>query len=655
MADLVVKEFVPYQYEDVLSDIKNRLYDKGYTDVENEGSNAFKLSAILSGVISNLSFNANANIQEMILSSAYNENNIIKGAGFQGYERIKSISYQYQIQVQMTPDTSLPETDTTVREYVINRFDMFTSNGNTYYYMGDPIILNTSNNDIKNSNNNSIATIIVKEGTLYLYKDIDYLTHVVSRYTEKGNIVVETGFELPLGDIEENGVELYVTYAYNNILYEDQKWTKSHSMLMENTEEKRTFIVLEEVNMGTYKIYWKFGGSGTNLDEGSILKCNILTSNGSNGNSDGVFETINESYTYMPLSSVLRITGVDKESKSDIVVNAPRFNNTANRAVTRTDYVSLSNRRPEISKTAVWGSENEIPQYRKSAFFAYIPFYTSNEFVFDSNNNSYTRTIDETYYLLPSEINDILDYYKLYSIPSLKHEYRQPLYIDFNYTIEIASYNPHKSINVTNEDVYVALKDYFAKNIEIFDGIYFNSNSISTINSSTTYSSGITCVVDYNIPLSYKNLDNLFNDNIHYRFVGHLSYPYKYPFDSDNNVILNNLPQIDTIDWLGEGYDLTVDFDNEYQYNNYNTYNILYNGIVCGKYIIVRGLEEYIRIELYVTMTDTTPTLGDWVISNLTYDKFDTTHKLNLKYLNDNFSFIRNSIGRLNKIDFVLN
>ena len=663
MADTLenpVKEFIPYEYDDILIDVKNRFYKKGYTDVDNEGSNAFKLSSILSGVLSNLSFNANANIQEMILSSAFNENNIVKGAGFQGYERLKNISYQYEIKLQMLVDSSVNELDETVRPYLINKFDVFISNGNLYYYCGEPFTVHASNKQITENAPESFITIVVKEGILFPYTEIDYLKHIVKSYTEKDEIRTETSFEIPLDNIEEDGVELYVTYYDGNILWTDQKWEKSYSMLIEDIEDTKSFIVLEDINKGTYNIHWIFSGTGTPLREGSIIKANVLISAGSKGISNGNFSTTSKLYKIVPNYQILKVTGIDKESKEKIVRNAPRFNNSANRAVVRKDYVALSNRRSEVGKVAVWGSENEIPKYRKSGWFSYIPSYKTNNFAFDSVNNIYNRVVDSTYYLTDEEINKIFKYYKQFSIPSLKHESRQPLYVDFDYEIEIVAYNPNISVFKTNEEIFNSIKKYFNDYIEDFKGIYFHSNLITKINETTTYISGITCKTKYNILLSNINFDNSFGDDIHYRFIGHISYPYKYPFSGTNDLIFENLPMIDTPDFLGEGYDLVVDFSNEYLYDTQKTFDIKYNDIVCGKYIVVRGVEEYIRIELYVSnMDNVTPeheiSKNEWIASPLHYDMFNDFKKINLLYPNDNLSFYRNTIGRLNSVSFNIN
>lgn len=650
--EVTVKEFIPYQYEDILLDVKNRFYTKGYTDVDNEGSNAHKLSSILSGVLSNLSFNANANIQEMILSSAYNESNIVKGAGFQGYERLKNISYQYEIKLQMLVDPSLPDTNTSIRQYIIQKHDFFVSNGNLYYYMGESLTLNTSNYDITNNLPNSFAIITVKEGVLFPYSEITYLTHIVKSYSEGNEMKLENSFEIPLNNLEEDGIEVFVTYFDGKILWTDQKWEKSYSMLIEDIEDTESFIVLEDINKGTYDLHWRFSGTGTILGEGSIVKVNALVSGGSKGISNGIFTTANKTYQVVPNYQILKTTGLDKETKNEIATNAPRFNNSANRAVVRKDYIAISNRRSEVGKVAVWGSEDEIPQYRKSGWFSYIPSYQTNIFNFDQINNTYSRQIDSSFYLTNDEINQIFKYYKQFSIPSLKHESRQPLYIDFNYTIEIVAYNPNMSILNTNLDVFNSIKDYFKGYIEDFKMIYFHSNLISTINETTTYISGITCKTNYNILLSNINFDT--GDNIHYKFVGHLSYPYKYPFISIGDPIVEYLPKIDTIDWLGEGFDLTVDFNNPYLYQSYYTYDIKYNDIICGKYIVVRGVEEYIRLELYISKDDEIITENDWLISPLLYNSFNDFKKMNLNYINDNFSFYRNTIGRLNKVEFIL-
>lgn len=445
MADLTVKEFIPYQYEDISTKIKQKFYDKGYTDVNYEGSNANKLASIITGIVSDLSFNANANLQEMILSSAYNETNILRGALAQGYERVRRISYQYKVRIKFVASPLVPENDTTTRVYNINKFDEFTSNGLKYYYMGNPISKTVSNNDILLANANSYVDIEIKEGNLYKYADLSYLTHTVTATLNGVTALTETSLSIPWENIENDGLELFVTYSDGSTLFVDERWYPSSSLLLENIDNNKTYLLLEDPILGTYTLHWKYSNTGTDLSEGSVLKINVLTSSGAGGAYADMFATDKVIYMVSADNIELLVTGINQETKSEIAMNAPRFNNTANRAVTRKDYIAIASKRPEISKVSVWGSENEIPKYRKSAFFSYVPSYVTNEFVYNDSNR-YTRTVDSTFFLTNTEIVTINDYYLNYSIPSLKHETRQPLYIDYDVDINIVSYNSNKSV-----------------------------------------------------------------------------------------------------------------------------------------------------------------------------------------------------------------
>lgn len=652
MAELAVKEFIPYQYEDILTKIKQKFYDKGYTDVNYEGSNANKLASIITGIASDLSFNANANLQEMILSSAYNETNILRGALAQGYERVRRISYQYKVRIRFVASPLVPTNDTTTRVYTINKFDEFTSNGLKYYYMGNSISRTVSNNDILLANSNSYVDIEIKEGNLYKYADLAYLTHVVISVPNGTTAFTETSIPIPWENIEQDGLEIFATYSDGSTLFVDELWYQSQSMLLENINDTKTYLLLEDPILGTYTLHWKYSNSGTDLSEGSVLKMNILTSSGAGGVYADMFATDKIIYMVSADNIELLVTGINQETKSEIAINAPRFNNTANRAVTRKDYVAIASRRPEIAKVSVWGSENEIPKYRKSAFFSYIPSYINTAFVYN-NSNKYTRVVDSTFFLTDTEIANINNYYLQYSIPSLKHEHRQPLYIDYDYNVNIVSYNSNKSIYETNLEVNNTIQSYFNTNIENFESVYFNSTLISEITNTTTYISGVTISLDTSINIDIVNLENTLEDDIHYKLVGHLAYPYVYPFDSNNTLILNNLPQIDTTNFITSGDTLAVDFTNMYYYNGHRTFNIKYNGTICGRYIIVKDVEEYIRFELFIVNSETGAANElEYLTTTLDLTDFIVSKKLNLQYINDNISHTRNSIARLSSITF---
>ena len=65
MAD--IKETIPFSYDEIYSDLVERLIARGY-DAPFEGSNLAQIISILSYVTSSLNFNTAVNINENLLS-----------------------------------------------------------------------------------------------------------------------------------------------------------------------------------------------------------------------------------------------------------------------------------------------------------------------------------------------------------------------------------------------------------------------------------------------------------------------------------------------------------------------------------------------------------------------------------------------------------
>lgn len=669
MAETTITEFVPYQPEKILEDIITRFINKGYTDADQVGSNAHNISTIITGALSMLGLNLNHNISEALISTATKETNILKNAqSVLGYSRIKNVSYQYQVKFKALMDTTLLETDETKRNYILPRYTKFSSNGNDYYYFGDNIVRSLSNKDILDAITESFFEITVKEGTLYKYSDYTNLNYAVQESTTGYN----NSYFLPYQNIEEDGVELFVTYSYSGEFFTDQKWVKSSSMLIENTTEEKKFIVLDDIDSGYNRIFWRYSNVGIVLPVGSILKMNVLISKGTNGKSDGAFTTTLANFEFDTFISTV-MTGVNTEDKNSVAENAPRFNNSANRAVTREDYLAISNRRPEILTTAVWGSEDELPRYSKYVWLSYVPSYRNRNFVYTEVENKYSLPLDGSHYLSDTEIQNIHNYYVPYKIPGIKYNNRHPNYINIEFDMKVVRYDSKLTIFETNKNIFDTVSLYFETTIEKFGAEYFNATVIKRINETTSDISGLNIFPKISSCISTKNfeyaeinnpmaLDPLVPEPINvYKYILHLSYGYDYPFNLDYSLkSFNLLPSIDTLNFADSGFDLYTNFGVglEHYYETELSYDIKINNTgdpltdtIIGKYIIVSGDEEYIRIELYISETLT---------DEINVGQFAEHKLIDLKYTDingnpsDNFSAMRNSLIRLTRVQFIV-
>ncbi|HIP66936.1 MAG TPA: hypothetical protein EYH09_02320, partial [Candidatus Nanopusillus sp.] len=236
--------------------------------------------------------------------------------------------------------------------------------------------------------------LIVKEGTLKRYSDMDDegnilypdLSFIVTKEMAKAEF-----FTIFSPNVEDNGIELFIS---TNEDEEKASWVQRKNLLTERSEmintkkplvsdynnfkefnealrewktknKRNTFLVLSDLNYEDYiNIYLKFAGSGVTLEEGFNISMNILESKGEEGFTDDIIEPLNSDFEAIPyldrIPTILYTQGTNIESTESIRKNAPLYSNTANRAVTANDYVTICNSQPYIASSEVWGGE-DIP------------------------------------------------------------------------------------------------------------------------------------------------------------------------------------------------------------------------------------------------------------------------------------------------------
>lgn len=664
-------EFIPYNYEEILTKVQQRFTDKGYTSVTESRSNSNNLSMILTGILSDLTVNMNNNIKESILTTAFQENNIMESAKLFGYERTRNISYVYEISLSVDIDDTLDPLNETKREYRLEKYSEFIAGDKKYYYMGNTITRLISNKDITENDDEHKIIVEVHEGTLYKYEDHNTLNYT----TQKG----DTEFNIIFDNIAANGgIDLFISYVdEHDTIYNKQLWKESTNMLIETANitdtQYQNYIVIE--NKVGYTIKWNMAESGYKLPYGSLLNVNVLVSSGSKGEAltpiepSGVLTMIKltEGFTQKIL-----IKGVDKESKFEVRENAPKFNNLANRLITIPDYIAASNRRPEVFNSTVWSSSVEIPQFRKGSFFSFIPATRTNSYNINDTKTTFNRIIDNNEIIELSQVNDVFNSFESLKIPTLKHYHNYPVYMDFDISIKVVNYDPSLSIIETNINVFTTVSEYFKWEIENFLTTFFKSNLIKRVNETITDKSGSIITILNTIKVNNYNFNKLDKDvDGELTCIIPLSYNFEYPFDIlTNELDTTKLPTISSENFITIGDSVSVDFTNKliYEANSYEEDNIIVkeyeyfnilletngNEEIIGKYILVRDNEEYIRVELYanedtVGVTDRTPL----ILSNFSEDMGDNINNvLNINYNENNMYFSKNTIPRLKNITF---
>jgi hypothetical protein len=628
----------------------------------------------------------------MLLTTSSQFNNVVALGRQQGYIAQGKISYQYRITLVAKVNPLYANDDTThVTIYEIPKYSKFTSGSKNYYYMGETISVSLTNADIANPlNSNKNFTFIVKEGTLHkAVEEPSILTQTINATVDRsGNLVTSNYIDLPYSNVEDDGIELFLTYINEyGEPFSNQPWYKANQFLVDSdTYMVRRFIRVDDIEFKQPRIYFTIAGIGNVLRAGTIISANVLVSSGSTGDSSGTFaldSVLTNSFSTYSGSNLNYITtvvivGHDEEDIESIRTNAPIFHNSANRAVTALDYQAIINRNNLVAYSQVWGGEEEIPMNLGHIYVSIVPSYRDRALNPDSLNYNYSSiSKDDTSLLfMTSEelrstsiasdgfitspgVYDTLDQYK---IITLQYNTVNPIYINFDYEISIIKYNLQATRQETNQSIVDIIDSYFSQTLEIGGVDYFHASLIKRVDAQLTDLSGLSC--------NLKTSLSIYKDNIQDSWTGfadekvitmYLSIPYESYVDSSTGALVGGvLPTIATDNTIG-GQNLSVDFSNIHTSdggtnlnNSESFYFDVYLGVaIVGRYMVQNAIKRYIRIDLYINATIGNASTIGWINNPLTSSMFDTPITLNLQYTTENFRLFKNSFPRLTSISFV--
>lgn len=620
---MAIKETIPFNFDDIYSKVQAKFVENGY-DYQ-EGSNTAQLVTAMSYLVSMLNANTAVNINENLLTLARKRNNILQDARLLGYEPGNKVSYQYQLEL------TLPAGD-----FILPKYTEFISGDKKYYYFGEIITLVGVTEGYK-------LNIIVKEGTLIKSSESNSLSIIIEEFTENGVTKNQYYVDVPYTNVEDSGIEAFLTYYdENGILFNKEQWTEIETFTVDSdTILSKQFYRLNKIGYNTPRIYFKLPNTGDDLRLGTKVEMNILQSSGSTGVMTSDFtSTLNCEITNV----LLKIQGTEEETDTSIKQNAPLFWNSANRAVTKNDYKSICERLTLIDKSYIWDGNNEYPKVPGKIWFSFIPGTYTREFAKDAFKTIFQLNLSQdesNWFLEDAEITEIFDYLDVYKIPTLNFLHRHPVFLDFEFNIEILKYDITTSESSQNETIFNIIDDMFGKNtlykLEDFETEFFKSNLIKKIDTQITDITGLNLSVKNSIILYNKYI---INENSDKKIILPLGLPYEEYYENNGNLIVANIPSIDTLEFIGTK-NLTVDWSslsgNEKQEMLVEA-NILLDTDIIGKYRIFNS--KYILIEIVV---------DDTIITDENIDK----KVLDVKYRTDNISIPKNTIPRLSRVNFI--
>ena len=266
----------------------------------------------------------------------------------------------------------------------------------------------------------------------------------------------------------------------------------------------------------------------------------------------------------------------------------------------------------------------------------------SRKFTSDELNTAFyleNSELIENWFVSDAEYTEVFDFLDEYKIPTLVLNNRHPLYMDFNYRINILKFNTTVSKPDTRKNVFSTINEYFNGSdvdvaVESFDFEYFNSNVNKRIDLELTDSTGFVIDLETSIMLTSENVKEEYL-NIP------LSFPFENLFDNNGDIVEDNLPKLHlNLNDTGDLESNLLTITQESVTTSLITYNMKYNNTNCGKMYIFNGFKKYILVKI------------DFSLSSIVRSKFDTPRYMKINYPSPNFSVMQNVIPRLNSVTF---
>ena len=422
---------IPYDQNEIETLMKQLMFQNGMTDVMYEGSNVSQIASVISYAIASLNVNTAINLQETILPLATKRMNILMGARQLGYEPRAVTSYKYELKikpmfytgkevlVQEDPQDPNSQMIVNVQDdlfyfgYKIEPYTEFRNGERSYWYTGPSITILPDNGanqpkgftnlDVLNSRQASgrediVAVIEVIEGKLTRSHEDTELQIQAIDYQEDKITKTKQDYLVPYVNVEQNeGIQAYLTYIDKNGLTRSREhWTVSDSLLVDETlsYNQRKFARMENIILGYPAVFFEFAGLGNGIRSKTQIEFDVLQSSGSLGLATEQFEVVDTrgSEIFEVMDYTMIQEGRLAESDKNIKENAIVFHNTGNRAVTRSDYTSITKKHETIKEADAWGGEEETPKQKGEIWISGTPRKQYREYkeAFTTTTQTYT-------------------------------------------------------------------------------------------------------------------------------------------------------------------------------------------------------------------------------------------------------------------------
>ena len=657
----LIPETIPFDFDDNYAAVKQKFADYGY-DTQ-EGSNTMQLAIAMSYLTSMLNANTAVNINEMLLPLARKRKNALQGARLLGYEIRHTLSYKYKLTLEF------PE-----GMHRINRYEKFEFGGKKYYYMGDNIV---------SFEGPTTINIEVAEGDLKEWRNDNSLITNLSVSASGNTLTSDYYVDVPYKNVAENGLRVFVTYVEpSGSTYELLEYPRMDNFVIDaNSKGKSGYVRLDNLEFKTPRIYFKLGNVGLDLPENTRVFVDALVSSGLDGKMENVTpDKISTDLDCVITSVLLTSSGADEEDIESIRSNAVLFHNSANRLVTKEDYRGFINRDARVESSVVWDGGDEYPYRPGNIWYSALPNHTQRSFSVNDTNTIWNLENKGDLYnwsLTPGDISNINQSMDGARIPTLSVHHRNPVYMDFDYKIQIVRYSRSQTLSEWNNKVFDVIDQYFidsaaAPGAERYAFEYFQSSLIKRIDAILSDVTGFNIELRSSITLTKDNLLNetlnmctnpggefsrLDSNKNQLRF--HLATPFEKYIDElpegEIQVLTEYLPSISCEVCSIGGLYLEVDFDNPVKLGKRVVqYQVNLEGVRVGEYRVFLDAAETIEVVLFCTPRDMEPMDPEATEQeHKIWDRLQSGLRVNIRYNSPNFKVSRNTIPNLNSVEFI--
>ena len=435
-----------FDFDNIKSNLKTFLQAQSeFQDYNFEGSGFNILLDTLAYNTHYLGFNANMLANEMYLDSADIRKNIVSLAKMLGYTPSSVRS--------PTATIDLTISDGTGATISVPKGTSFTStvDGTTYQFVTNSATTITPTDGVYKAEN-----LKIYEGTNTTFKytvdttDPDQRFIIPSNLADTSTLLVKV--QTSLSDTTTQ------TYTLANGLSEITSTTKVY--------------FLQETEDGKFEVTFGDGIMGQNLTTGNIVIFEYIVTNVDAANGASSFTATTSISGFSNLSIVVKSNasgGVTAESKESVRYNAPLQYSTQNRAVTTSDYETLTKTiYPNAQAISAWGGEDEE-----------TPVYGVVKIAIKAASGS---TLTE------QTKADIVTQLKKYNVASVRPEIIDPETTSIIITSNV-KYDQRlttKDSSTLKSEILTTLTNYNTNTLSTFDGAFRFSKVVGLIDDTDT-------------------------------------------------------------------------------------------------------------------------------------------------------------------------